>query len=567
MRAITHIEVYAAKGGRWALHSRVLENERGLAMDTARELSNDTDTPTLVLEERLEMETGNVQVEIIYRSAGATSDILGPASGMDVTSRVIMVALNAFGIGAIVAVVSAVLFSAAQSSSSYGFFLLLVFGVATLGSGLLLFKYYVPMDFILWRRKTPDSQQRTLQALQHGVENPTAESPHSYRKSAYKNEPRPAPPPRSTESNMEQTSFHIGESPQDDDAPPELDNSDAAESTEGTVADDAAAIEDDRLKEPRDRLTAFATNSFAEVLTARPEMQAFERYGVNLYIAGAAIPLAGHYRLDEPAKIKLLQHALEQAGTNSEAAKSFCERLDSAVQRPRYRKLMDAGQAAMTALLNGTKSRQAPLPELIQQWAERTEQTTDTKPVTFLLTDIVGSTAMTSKLGNSGAQKVVRAHNTLVRAATKRHKGTEVKHTGDGLLVTFPNPVAAVRAASEIQQEALAYTLDNPDAPLELRVGLNAGSAGFEDGEYFGEPVLLLGGICDAAKTGHIACSVHIQSKCGGAGFHFTDLGEVAVKGTPQPQHLFDVEWKPKPRAPKDELEYRQIGTQNPPAS
>ncbi len=204
---------------------------------------------------------------------------------------------------------------------------------------------------------------------------------------------------------------------------------------------------------------------------------------------------------------------------------------------------------------------------MIQQWAERTDQTTDTKNVTFLLTDIVGSTAMTSKLGNSGAQKVVRAHNTIVRAAMKRHKGTEVKHTGDGLLLTFPSPVTAVRAAVEIQQEALGYTLDNPDAPLELRVGLNAGDAGFEDGEYFGEPVLLLGGICDAAETGHIACSMNIQSKCGGAGFHFIGLGDVMIKGIPQPQQLFDVEWKPKPRAPKEELEYRQIGTQNPPVS
>ena len=244
MRAITHIEVYAAKRGRWALHSRVMEKERSLAMDTARELNDGSDIPTLVLEECLDMETGGVKVDIIYRSSSATPDILGPASGADVTSRVFMVVVNAFGVGAIATVISAVLFSAAQSSSSYGFFLLLIFGVSTLGSGLLLFKYYVPMDIILWRRKTPEAQQRTLQALQHGVENPTAESPHTYRKSAYKIEPRAAPLPRSTDAEMDQTSFHIGETARDgagDTAPPELDS---AEPTENAAATDATADED-----------------------------------------------------------------------------------------------------------------------------------------------------------------------------------------------------------------------------------------------------------------------------------------------------------------------------------
>ena len=335
MRAITHIEVYAAKRGRWALHSRVTERERSLAMDSARELSDGSNIPTLVLEERLDMETGGVKVEIIYRSANATPDIQGPASGADVTSRVFMVMVNAFGLGAIATVISAVLFSSVQSSSSYGFFLLLVFGVGTLGSGLLLFKYYVPMDVILWRRKTPEAQQRTLQALQHGVENPTAESPHSYRKAAYKNEPRPAPPPRSADADMEQTSFHIGQSPREDagdDAPPELDGT---VPTEGAETNETP--KDDGLAEPRERLTAFAATSFADLLAARPQMQAFERYGINLYIAGAAAAVMQNNGFDERAKINLLRHALEQAGTNAEAAKSFSERLEGAAQRPRYR--------------------------------------------------------------------------------------------------------------------------------------------------------------------------------------------------------------------------------------
>ena len=64
-----------------------------------------------------------------------------------------------------------------------------------------------------------------------------------------------------------------------------------------------------------------------------------------------------------------------------------------------------------------------------------------------LFCDLVGSTALTSKLGNSGAQRVVRAHNTVVREALKEFKGREVKHTGDGLLCTFIDAAGAAKAA------------------------------------------------------------------------------------------------------------------------
>jgi adenylate cyclase len=573
MRVITYVEVYTAKRGRWAMLSRGMEKERARALDTARELSNDSSIPTLVLEDRLDMETGDTHVEVIFRSNEATPDIKAPELNMDVTSRVFMTIVTAFGIGAVATVIAAVLFSSAQTSSSYGTILLMVFGVSTFGSGLFLLKQYVPMDLILWRRKTLEARQRTVQALngkdspgpgQSLGPSPVAASPPSYKKNVYKTEPRAAAAPAEVDADMEQTSFQISGSDQQstEDAEQPTDKS-TAETTAASAEpeDEVSSGEEDTLTEQREQLAGFAQVSFADVTAARPQLQAFERFGVNLYIGGAAGALAAHHGLNETVKLSLLQNALERIGTNSDSAKSFCERLNGSAQRPRYRKLMDAGHAAMKAQLNQTKSRQPPLPDLIGQWAERTEQSAQEQVVTFLLTDIVGSTALTSKLGNSGAQRIVRAHNAVVRAAIKEYKGTEVKHTGDGLLATFPDPAAAVRAAMEIQQDALAYALDNPDAPLELRVGVHTGIAGLEDGEYFGETVLLLDGVCDAAETGHIACSPDVQSKCVGSAFQFTHMGEVEIKGSAEKRHLFKAEWTPKSRAPKGELEYRQLGT------
>lgn len=563
MRVITYVEVYTAKRGRWALISRGMEKERALALEKAKELSNNSDTPSLVLEDRLDMKTGEIHVEVIFRSNDVTPDIKPPALHTDVVSRVFMVIVNALGLGAVATVIAAVLLSSAQRSPSYGIILFLVFGVAALGGGLLLFKQYLPMDIILWRRKTDESRQRTIQVIASGVDSPTSsnipisESPPSYKKDVYKTEPRPAAAPAEVESDMEQTSFQISEpEPQNADDPA----SSETESTDSEVAQESNTS-DDALAELHKQLSTFAESAFTGVVESRPELQAFERFGVNLYIGGGANALAAHNECDDTTKLGLLQKALEYIGTNAESAKSFCERLNAAAQRPRFRTLIDAGHAAMSARIEGRTSRQPPLSDLINSWAERTDPSAEEKKVTFLLTDIVGSTALTSKLGNSGAQRIVRAHNTVVRAAVKEYKGTEVKHTGDGLLVTFPDPAAAVRAAMEIQQDALAYALDNPDAPLELRVGVHTGIAGYEDGEYFGETVLLLDGICDAAATGHIACSPIVQSMCVGSAFQFSEMGEVDIKGSPDKLFLYRAEWTPKSRAPKGELEYRQLGT------
>jgi class 3 adenylate cyclase len=51
------------------------------------------------------------------------------------------------------------------------------------------------------------------------------------------------------------------------------------------------------------------------------------------------------------------------------------------------------------------------------------------------------STSLTQRLGDAGAMAMVRAHDEIVRGALERHRGSEVKHTGDGLMAVFPSVV------------------------------------------------------------------------------------------------------------------------------
>ena len=116
---------------------------------------------------------------------------------------------------------------------------------------------------------------------------------------------------------------------------------------------------------------------------------------------------------------------------------------------------------------------------------------------TILFTDLESSTALTQRLGDEGAQEVLRGHNTTVRKALEAHGGREVKHTGDGIMAAFPSAVRAVEAALQVQR-------DLAGGEVRVRIGLNAGEPIAEDDDLFGTAVQLAARICDRAEPGQV---------------------------------------------------------------
>ena len=74
-----------------------------------------------------------------------------------------------------------------------------------------------------------------------------------------------------------------------------------------------------------------------------------------------------------------------------------------------------------------------------------------TETVTILFTDMVGSTALASRLDPDAADAVRQAHFALLRQAIADHGGVEVKNLGDGVMATFTTPSAAVACAVAMQ--------------------------------------------------------------------------------------------------------------------
>ena len=162
-------------------------------------------------------------------------------------------------------------------------------------------------------------------------------------------------------------------------------------------------------------------------------------------------------------------------------------------------------------------------------------------PLTILFTDMESSTVLTQRLGDAKAQELVRAHNTIVRDALSAHAGSEIKHTGDGIMASFAAASTALNCAIAIQR---GVEEARDDTPFRVRIGLNAGEPVAEENDLFGTAVQLASRICDQAEPAQILASDVVRQLVAGKGFLFSDRGDIALRGFEDPVKLWEVRWR-----------------------
>ncbi len=158
---------------------------------------------------------------------------------------------------------------------------------------------------------------------------------------------------------------------------------------------------------------------------------------------------------------------------------------------------------------------------------------------TILFTDIEASASLTQRLRDTKAQELLCTHNTIVRDTLKAHGGSEIKHTGDGVMASFPSASRALQCAIAIQQAAAAQT----ETPLRVRVGLDAGEPIDEEHNLFGTTVQLARRVCDRAEDGQILVSNVVRELAAGRGFLFSDQGDTVLRGLEDPVRVFELLW------------------------
>jgi class 3 adenylate cyclase len=166
------------------------------------------------------------------------------------------------------------------------------------------------------------------------------------------------------------------------------------------------------------------------------------------------------------------------------------------------------------------------------------------EPVTFLFSDIVGFSAMTERLGDLRAHRVVQQHHRIVRSAMSRHGGEEIELRGDGFLLAFGSPMRALRCAVAIQIELGVRTCSCPEEPLQVRMGLHRGLALRDGSTYFGKTLIVASRIADLARPSEILVSECVSEAVGSAiALPLEPVHEIPLKGLPGTWRVQGVQW------------------------
>ena len=160
-----------------------------------------------------------------------------------------------------------------------------------------------------------------------------------------------------------------------------------------------------------------------------------------------------------------------------------------------------------------------------------------------MVTDIVASTELTTRLGDLAALELVRVHDALVRRGLGSYAGHEVKHTGDGIMAVFNNAANAVRAAADIQRRFCEYN-SAASEDIRIRIGIDAGEPVADHNDLFGATVHLAFRLCSEAEADGILVSEAVRGLCRQELARFVGLGERRLKGFPKRTRVFRLEWR-----------------------
>nr|WP_139813461.1 BTAD domain-containing putative transcriptional regulator [Mycobacterium simiae] len=167
-----------------------------------------------------------------------------------------------------------------------------------------------------------------------------------------------------------------------------------------------------------------------------------------------------------------------------------------------------------------------------------------TRAVTFLLTDIEGSTAAWEADAEAMSVALAR-HDELVEQVVTSRGGRLIKTRGEGdaTFSVFERPSAAAAAAIELQ-DAITHEPWALRAPLRIRMALHTGEVELRDGDYFGRAVNRVARLRSLAEGGQILCSGAIAELVIDSladDVVLTDLGMRQLKNLARPEHVFEL--------------------------
>jgi predicted ATPase/class 3 adenylate cyclase len=151
--------------------------------------------------------------------------------------------------------------------------------------------------------------------------------------------------------------------------------------------------------------------------------------------------------------------------------------------------------------------------------------------VSFLFTDVEGSTRLLHELGADNYAEALAGHRRILREAFTAHSGVEVDTQGDAFFVAFPTAPGALRAAAEALEGLAA-------GPIRVRMGIHTGTPHLAEEGYVGVDVHRAARIAAAGHGGQVLVSAATRALVEG---ELIDLGEHRLKDLSAPERIYQL--------------------------
>jgi predicted ATPase/class 3 adenylate cyclase len=155
-----------------------------------------------------------------------------------------------------------------------------------------------------------------------------------------------------------------------------------------------------------------------------------------------------------------------------------------------------------------------------------------TGTVTFLFTDVEGSTRLLHELGAEDYSRALTEHRRILREAFEANGGIEVDTQGDAFFVAFPTAQGALAAASDALNELAS-------GPIRIRVAVHTGTPYLGEEGYVGVDVHRAARIAACGHGGQVLVSASTAALAGGNGLR--DLGEHRLKDLTAPERIYQL--------------------------
>ena len=154
----------------------------------------------------------------------------------------------------------------------------------------------------------------------------------------------------------------------------------------------------------------------------------------------------------------------------------------------------------------------------------------------LLMTDIVGSTRQLARLGDASWRALLDRHDGVIHATIERHHGRLIDTAGDGTLVRFDTPGAAIDCAQALHTQM-------KDLGLEIRAGIHIGEIELrEEGRIGGMAVHIAARVLGCTEDGATWVSRTVRDVLIGSPYRFKERGIHELKGVPSKWPLYAVD-------------------------